>query len=171
MTEMTGIEAFYGAAIHLLRWRRDWTARQLAEKAGLSLATLLSYERSKTVPRPEVRHRIVRALRRLDPAIEALAWVRAAFAEKDIRYDEAQAGVELAGLYLQKGRTAEVKRLVLQMAPVFQAKGVPEEARKALLLFRRAVEMETVTIDLARRVAAYLRRAQDDPRLRFEEMV
>jgi tetratricopeptide (TPR) repeat protein len=90
-------------------------------------------------------------LGRLDRAIEALSWVRAAFAKEDVRYDEAQAGMELAGLYLKKGRTADVKRLVLRMAPVFRAKGVHAEAQKALDLFRRAVEMETATPELAGR--------------------
>ena len=108
-------------------------------------------------------------LGRLDRAIEALSWVRAAFAKEDSHYDEAQAGMELAGLYLKKGRTAEVKRLVLQMAPVFKAKGVHAEAKKALALFRRAVEMETATPELAGRVAGYLRRALHYPELRFEE--
>src|SRR5438046_609746 len=54
------------------------------------------------------------------------------------------------------------------MAPVFQAKGVHEEAKKALKLFRRAVEMETVTVELVRRVVVYLRRGENDPKLRFE---
>jgi len=107
-------------------------------------------------------------LGRLDRAIEALSWVRAAFARDDLRYDEAQAGMDLALLYLTKGRTAEVKRLVFQMAPVFKSKGVHAEAQKALALFRRAVEMETATPELAGRVAGYLRRAQHDPELRFE---
>lgn len=108
-------------------------------------------------------------LGRIDQAIEALSWVRAAFAKDGIRYDEALASLELAGLYLEQGRTADVKRLVVTMAPVFQAKGVHEEAKKALALFRRAVEMETVTVELVRRVVVYLRRAQCDPKLRFEE--
>jgi tetratricopeptide (TPR) repeat protein len=108
-------------------------------------------------------------LGRLDRAIEALSWVRAAFAREDVRYDEAQAGMELAGLYLKKGRTAEVKRLVLRMAPVFRAKGVHAEAQKALDLFCRAVEMETATPELAGRVAGYLRRARHDHQLIFEE--
>jgi tetratricopeptide (TPR) repeat protein len=107
-------------------------------------------------------------LGRLDRAIENLSWVRAAFGEEDIRYEEAQAGSELAELYLKKGRTAEVKRLVLDMAPVFRAKGVHTQAQKALALFRRAVEMETATPELAGRVARYLRRAQHDPDLCFE---
>jgi hypothetical protein len=51
------------------------------------------------------------------------------------------------------------------MRPVFQAKGVHAEAKKALDLFRRAVEMETATPELAGRVGAYLRRAQHDPEL------
>jgi len=108
-------------------------------------------------------------LGRLDRAIEALSWVRAAFVREDVRYDEAQAGMELAGLYLKKGRTADVKRLVLRMEPVFRAKGVHAEAKKALDLFRRAVEMETATPELAGRVAGYLRRARYDPELIFEE--
>ena len=48
------------------------------------------------------------------------------------------------------------------------AKGVHAEARKAFLLFRRAVELETDTVELVRRLAAYLRQAQDDPELGFE---
>jgi hypothetical protein len=58
--------------------------------------------------------------------------------------------LELAGLYLEQGRTADVKRLMRQMEPVFRDQGVHAEARKALALFRRA---------------------QGDPRLRFEEAV
>jgi len=108
-------------------------------------------------------------LGRLDRAIETLSWVRAAFAKDDVRYDEAQAGMDLAGLYLKKGRTADVKRLVLRMEPVFKAKGVHVEAQKALALFRRAVQMETATPELAGRVAGYLRRARHDPELLFEE--
>jgi tetratricopeptide (TPR) repeat protein len=113
--------------------------------------------------------KIEAGLGQLDRAIEALSWVRAAFAQEDVRYDEAQAGMELAGLYLKKGRTAEVKRLVLQMEPVFRAKGVHAEAKKALDLFRRAVHQENATAELAGRIAGYLRRAQHDPELIFEE--
>jgi transcriptional regulator with XRE-family HTH domain len=112
--------------------------------------------------------RIAAGVGRTAEAIEALSRVRADFAERKIRYDEALASLELAALYLEQGRTADVKRLVLQMESVFRDKGVHEEARKALDLFRRAVNMETVTIELVRRVVLYLRRAQIDPELRFE---
>ncbi|HEX3527673.1 MAG TPA: hypothetical protein VH988_11440 [Thermoanaerobaculia bacterium] len=108
-------------------------------------------------------------LGRLDRAIETLSSVRLDFSGEGLRYDEAQAGVDLAGLYLRQGRTAEAKRLVLRMEPVFRAEGVHAEAQKALALFRRAVEMESATPELAGRVAGYLRRAQHDPDLVFEE--
>ena len=116
-----------------------------------------------------IEAKIAAGLGRIAEAVEALSSVRAAFADEKIRYDEALASTELAELYLEQGRTGDVKRLVLLMAPVFTDKGIHQEAHKALALFRRAIELETVTIDLVRHVAAYLRRAQNDPRLPFEE--
>jgi tetratricopeptide (TPR) repeat protein len=107
---------------------------------------------------------------RTGEAIETLSRVRADFGEKKIRYDEALASLELAALYLEQGRTADVKILVRQMEPVFRDKGVHEEAQNALHLFRRAVELETVTVELVRRIVAYLYRAQHAPELRFEEL-
>jgi len=112
--------------------------------------------------------RVASGLGRTAEGIEALAAVRAEFAEKNIRYDEALVSMELAGLYLQQGRTADVKQLVSEMEPVFRDQNVHEEARKALDLFRRAVELETMTVELVRHLVAYLYRAQHDPELRFE---
>jgi len=62
MTEPAGIEAFYGDAIHLLRWRRKWTARRLAKESGVSKSAILSYEHSRGVPSPKVRRKLARAL-------------------------------------------------------------------------------------------------------------
>jgi transcriptional regulator with XRE-family HTH domain len=101
-------------------------------------------------------------------ATEALSRVRAEFSDLGMRYDEALATMELAGLYLEQGRTAEVKTLARQMEPIFRDQGVHEEARKALALFRHAVEVETVTLALVRRLTSFLYRAQGDPGLCFE---
>jgi tetratricopeptide (TPR) repeat protein len=113
--------------------------------------------------------KIAAGVGRVPEAIEALSWVRAHFADKEIRYDEALASLDLAALYLEQGRTADVKLLVRQMEPVFRAEGVHAEAQNALTLFRRAVELETVTVELVRRIVAYLYRAKHCPELRFEE--
>ena len=62
MTEPAGIEAFYGEAIHQLRWRRDWSVRTLAEEAGVSKSSILNYESGKIVPRPQVLRQLALAL-------------------------------------------------------------------------------------------------------------
>jgi tetratricopeptide (TPR) repeat protein len=108
-------------------------------------------------------------LGRTEKAIEVLSSVRADFSERGIRYDEALVSLELAGLYLETGRTGDVKRLVRLMATVFQDEGVHAEAQRALGLFRRAVELEKITLELVRRLVAYLYRAQHDPSLQFEK--
>jgi tetratricopeptide (TPR) repeat protein/transcriptional regulator with XRE-family HTH domain len=112
--------------------------------------------------------RVASGLGRTAEGIEALAAARAKFAEKKIRYDEALVSMELAGLYLKQGRTEDVKSLVRKMEPIFRGQDVHEEAQKALTLFRQAVELETMTVELVRRLVGYLYRAQHNPELRFE---
>jgi tetratricopeptide (TPR) repeat protein len=112
--------------------------------------------------------RVAAGLGQTAEAVEALAAVRGEFAEKKIYYDETLVSMELAELYLRQGRTAEVKRLVAEMEPLFRDQHGHEEARKALDLFRRAVELETMTVELVRRLIAYLYRAQHNPELCFE---
>jgi tetratricopeptide (TPR) repeat protein len=112
--------------------------------------------------------RIAAGLGRTPEAIERFSGVRDEMAARGIRYDEALVSLELAELHLREGHTAQVKALARQMEPVFRDQGVHEEARKALDLFRRAVERETVTAELARRLVVYLYRAQGNPKLRFE---
>jgi tetratricopeptide (TPR) repeat protein len=113
--------------------------------------------------------RIAAGLGRHQEAVEALAVVRAELAERTLRYDEALVSMELAEVYLVQGRTGDVKRLVRQMEPVFKNQGVHDEARKALGLFREAVEVESVTLGFVRCLISYLYRAQHDPDLQFQD--
>jgi len=112
--------------------------------------------------------KVAAGLGRTEEAIVALSRVRAAFADLNMDSDAALATSELAVLYLEVGRTAEVKALVRQSVPIFHAKGILPEERKALVVFREAVERETVTLDLARRLVAYLRRVRYDSSIVFE---
>jgi hypothetical protein len=72
-------------------------------------------------------------------------------------------------LLLEEGRTAEVAGLAAEMLQVFRGQTVHREALAALRLFCRAARGGSATVDLARRVLAYLERARHDPHLRFEE--
>jgi tetratricopeptide (TPR) repeat protein/DNA-binding XRE family transcriptional regulator len=113
--------------------------------------------------------RCAAGLERTKEAIEALSWVRSELAERQIRYDEALVSLELAELYLRGGALMKVKALARQMRPVFVDVGVHDEARRALNLFRRAVEKEAVTSELVRPLVAYLYRARNNPKLRFHQ--
>lgn len=95
--------------------------------------------------------------------------VRKGFLEEELGYDAALVSLNLAALYARQGRLPELKRLTAEMVPIFESRDVHREALTALLLFQKAVEMETVTVRMVEEVASYLRRAQNEPRLRFEE--
>lgn len=112
--------------------------------------------------------RIAAGLGKRREAIEDLSWVRQELSSQGIAYDTAQASLELSVLYLEEGRAGTVKMLARQMAPIFQAQGVHREALAALKLFRDAATREALTVDLARRLAAYFQRARYNPGLRFE---
>lgn len=73
-------------------------------------------------------------------------------------YDAALASLDLALLYAQEGRTADLKRLAAEILPVFETRDVHREAVAALLLFQEACEKERMTVDLARQLAAILQR-------------
>ena len=78
-------------------------------------------------------------------AIAALTQVREEFLSRSIAYDAALATLELAVLYLEEGKTTEVKALAREMAPLFQAQRVERETLAARKLFRDAAEQEEFT--------------------------
>jgi tetratricopeptide (TPR) repeat protein len=112
--------------------------------------------------------RIAAGLGRPHEALRHLEEARKQFAARKMSYDVALALLEEAALLLELGRTAEVKALALELGKVFRSKGVHREALAALRLFEEAVEQQTATAELARRVLRYLFQARHDQGLRFE---
>ena len=112
---------------------------------------------------------VAAGLGRRPEAIASLEQVSREFTQRNIPYDAALASLELAVLYLEEGRTAEVRRLVDELLTIFKAQEVYREALAAVTLFGKAARREAATVELARRLIAYLYRAQHDPELRFEE--
>jgi tetratricopeptide (TPR) repeat protein len=96
-----------------------------------------------------------------------LEQAQARFAKEGMAYDVCLAAMEIAGLMLDEGKSAEVKAMTLELAEAFESEKVHHEARKALDLFRKAAEREAATAELARRVLSFLFRSQHDPALRF----
>jgi hypothetical protein len=95
-----------------------------------------------------------------EEAIARLEQVRRDFAARELPYDAALASLDLAVLWLQAGRTAEVKTLAVAMGWIFKAKGIQGEALAALRLFCEAARREGATVELARKVIAQIEQAR-----------
>jgi tetratricopeptide (TPR) repeat protein len=111
---------------------------------------------------------VAAGLGRREQAFAALEQVRRYFNVNRIAYDTALASLELAVLYLEERRTAEVERLSREMYWIFKAQGVPQEALAALRLFCEAATKQDATADSARQLIKYLTKARCNPDLRFE---
>jgi transcriptional regulator with XRE-family HTH domain/tetratricopeptide (TPR) repeat protein len=95
---------------------------------------------------------------RTEEAVAALEEVRADFTVRGLPYDAALSSLDLAVLWLQAGRTADVRDLAIAMGWIFKANGIHREALAALGLFYEAALQEAATEELARRVIAEMRR-------------
>lgn len=94
--------------------------------------------------------RIAAGLGRRSEAMERLDQVRREFLARGIALDTALATLELAVFYLEAGRRAEVARLAGELAELFASQRVPRETLACADLFCKAVQQETVTVELAR---------------------
>ena len=85
-----------------------------------------------------------------------------------VPYDAALVSLEIAMLYAEQGRTTELKRLAGEMVPIFSSLHIHREALAALAFLTRAIEAETASLEMVKAVADYLRRAANEPELRFQ---
>ncbi len=97
-------------------------------------------------------------LGRLGPAEAAFHEVRREFLERQMGYDAALVSLDLGLLYAQERCTQELRRLALELMPVFESREVHREAVAALLMFQHACDEEGVTVQLIQHLAAFLRR-------------
>jgi transcriptional regulator with XRE-family HTH domain len=104
--------------------------------------------------------RVAAGLGRAAEAMAGLEQVRLAFTDLGLPYEAALSSLELAVLWLEAGRPADVRQLAATMAWIFKAKGIQEEALAALKLFRDAAEQEAATVGLTRRVLAEVRKSE-----------
>jgi tetratricopeptide (TPR) repeat protein len=111
---------------------------------------------------------IYAGLEELERAEQALLRVREGFAEAGLPYKAALAGLELGAARLRQGRLAEGEEVVREAVEVFIALRIRREAMAAVLVLKKACEARTATAALIESVADFLRRAEEDPSLRFE---
>lgn len=97
----------------------------------------------------------------------ALFAIRKAYGEHDQAYNYCLISLDLAVLYLEQGRTSEVRVLAEEMIPLFASRRIHHQALQALALFQGAAEAETATAAMVRDLARYLRHAVNNPYLPF----
>lgn len=115
-----------------------------------------------------VKGKIARGLGQAEQAESLFRAARDGFIAEGIPYDTALVSLELATLYAEQGRMADLKRLAGEMVPIFSSLNIHREALAALAYLKQAVEAERASVELVTGVAAYLRKAQHDPELRFQ---
>ncbi len=116
-----------------------------------------------------VRAKISRGLGQPAVAESLFLAARQGFLAEGMSYDTALISLELATLYAEQGRTADLKVLAEEMLPIFSSLQIHREALAALAYLRQAMDAERATVELITKVAAYLDRARHDPELRFQE--
>jgi transcriptional regulator with XRE-family HTH domain/tetratricopeptide (TPR) repeat protein len=144
----------YEAALNLLP-----RVRRLAQQLGNGLDLI------RTV---WLEGRVAAGLGQKLEAIPALERVREEFADRGLGCDMALVSLELAVLYLEAGHIVKVRELARQMVTLLQSQGIHRETLAALKLFYDAAERREATVELARRLIDYIRKAQLEPELKFQ---
>lgn len=127
----------YGGALDLLRLR--WTEAEIS--AGLG---------------------------RLEEGERELAAVRAELIAAGLPYLAAVVALDLGWVHLHQGKADMAREVVREAAEVFTTLKIDREALTALLFLEKTAELEVATAGvLLRRVADFLRRAENDPEAKF----
>lgn len=102
--------------------------------------------------------KIALAMGRLEQAEAGFRAVRRQFTGLGMAYDVALVSLDLAEVYTRQGRHGEVQRLAEEMVPIFQSRELHREAIAALIVFQKAVELESYTLGFIHEVAEQLQR-------------
>jgi len=144
---------------------RFMEARDLFRQAGDL------YERFPDPPtrsrRKWVQGKIARGLGQIGQSEVLWLSAREGFIAEGIPYDTALVSLDLASLYAEQGAVPALRQLAQEMVVIFGSHKIHREALAALSYLQQALEAERATVELIRRVAAFLKRAEKDPGLRF----
>jgi len=99
-----------------------------------------------------LKGRVALGLGRLGEAEELLVASRDASLTLGRSYDAILTSLDLACVYLEAGKTAELRRLAQELVPTFRSRGVRPETLAALGLVARAVARQEVTRQLLGRL-------------------
>jgi tetratricopeptide (TPR) repeat protein len=102
-------------------------------------------------------------LERLDRTAEAeaaLEEAREGFLHREMPFEAALVGLDLAALFVRLHRPIEVRRLAAQVLPVFESRRIERETLAALVAFHQAAQLERVTGAMIQNLATRLRNSK-----------
>jgi tetratricopeptide (TPR) repeat protein len=111
--------------------------------------------------------RIAAGLGHTDAAEIALRDVRSRFLAEGLGVDAALAMLDLATLYIEAGRTADLRALACEMLPIFVSRDVHQQAAFALAELQDDMEAGRVSAEGIEEIVSYLRRSRRNPLLAF----
>jgi len=115
-----------------------------------------------------VEARVAENLGQVGRAIAGLEPLVGGFLIDEAYHDAAIAAVELARLYADAGRRADLERLRQEVAPLIEPNALPEQARAVVLFaFLFAGRRGTDVSELLAEAAGYLERSRENPGLPF----
>jgi tetratricopeptide (TPR) repeat protein len=109
-----------------------------------------------------IEGRIAAGLGEFERAERAFLQVREEFERRGQIYHAAVVILDLTGIWLRRGRTDDVKRLVGEILSTFRARYVARETIAALLMLREALDQDRASLDLVTIVASVIERNQDE---------
>ncbi len=98
-----------------------------------------------------------------DRAEHLLREVQLEFLTRRLGYDAAMVCLDLAILFAQSARLGDLKRLAVEVLPIFEDRSIHREAIASLMLFQKACEEERLTLSLALHLSNHLSRERRQP--------
>lgn len=148
--------------VHCGRFRE--AARMLLES---SLRQSLAGQPLNLIKLRAVEGQIHAGLGRPGHAESALLEARSGFLDHNLGYRAALVGLDLAAVWLEQGKSRQVRELASDMLATFERLGIQREGVRALDYLHRACEQATATPALVLRVSRFLHRLEREPQLRF----
>ena len=106
-------------------------------------------------------------LGRLEQAEVAFREVRDAYIHLSLDWDAALVSLELTGVYVRQGRTADALHLAEEMLAELGARGIHREALRALSYLSSAARLEGIGIALIQEISDFMKELRTNPGLRF----
>ncbi|HEX5761369.1 MAG TPA: hypothetical protein VF121_19455 [Thermoanaerobaculia bacterium] len=160
------------AAVHnLVRSLAD--CGELREARGLLWQNSGRYrqhaDRIILLKRSWLQGQIAAGLGELDRAADRLAEAMHGFAEAELGYQEALTALDLAAVWMRRGRSQSAIELIERAAETFAAIGISREAVACLRLLQEACELKLANHVYVQAVSTFFRRLEHDPTARFQK--